>query len=137
MHSKNLLKELAQRDRRREAVLVFRGTGFNIWHYLPFLRNFSLNELSEFQALYAVSGASLLLWLYCLIERGTITDSVAAEYDTVMRRSARYGMLLWTSCGSSATAIDSLTALADSLVMRDERRFRRATGEDTMLWATT
>jgi hypothetical protein len=97
MHSKNLLKELAQRDRRREAVLVFRGTGFNIWHYFPFLRNFSLKELSEFQALYAISGASLLLWLYCLMERGMITSSVAAEYDVVMRKSPRYGLLRRTA----------------------------------------
>jgi hypothetical protein len=97
MHSGNLLKELAKRDQRRESVLVFRGTGFNIWHYFPFLRNFSLTELSEFQALYAISGASLLLWLYCLMERGIITTSVAAQYDVVMRKSPRYGLLRRTA----------------------------------------
>ena len=93
MRCKDLREELGQKDQRRQAVLVFRGTGFNIWHYLPFLRNFSLKELSDFRALYAVSGASLLLWLYCLMERGMITGSVAAEYDAVMRRSPRYGLL--------------------------------------------
>lgn len=97
MHSEDLLEELGQKDHRRLAVLVFRGTGFNIWHYLPFLRNFSLQELSEFRALYAISGASLLLWLYCLMERGMITGSVASEYDEVMRRSPRYGLLRRTA----------------------------------------
>jgi hypothetical protein len=97
MHSKDVLEELAQKDQRRDAVLVFRGTGFNIWHYFPFLRNFSLKELSEFRALYAISGASLLLWLYCLMQQGIITDSVAAEYDAVMRRSPRHGLLRRTA----------------------------------------
>jgi hypothetical protein len=97
MQSKDMSEQLKQKDQRRQAVLVFRGTGFNIWHYLPFLRNFSLKELSEFRALYAVSGASLLLWLYCLMERGGITGSVAAEYDAVMRRSPRYGLLRRTA----------------------------------------
>jgi hypothetical protein len=92
-----LSEELGRQDQRRQAVLVFRGTGFNIWHYLPFLRSFSLKELSEFQALYAVSGASLLLWLYCLMEGGLITVSVAGEYDAVMRRSARHGLLRRTA----------------------------------------
>ena len=90
----DVLEELKQEHRRRESVLVFRGTGFNIWQYLPFLRNFSLAELSQFQAVYAVSGASLLLWLYCLMEQGQIADSVADEYDAAMRQSLnRYGLL--------------------------------------------
>jgi hypothetical protein len=89
-----VLKELKEEERRRDSVLVFRGTGFNIWHYLPFLRNFSLKELSQFRALYVVSGASLLLWLFCLIEQGIIAESVASHYDEAMRRGLnRYGLL--------------------------------------------
>jgi hypothetical protein len=92
--SHTVWEDLKQEDRRRETVLVFRGTGLNIWHYYPFLKNFSLRELSQFRALYAVSGAALLLWLYCLIEQEIITDAVAAQYDAVMRRSLnRRGLL--------------------------------------------
>jgi hypothetical protein len=86
-YEKDILDELKEERRRREAVLVLRGTGLNFWHYFSFLRNFSLDELAQFRAIYAMSGAAFLLWLYCLMEQGTITDSVAADYDAVMRRS--------------------------------------------------
>jgi hypothetical protein len=95
---KDFLEELKEEHRRRDAVLVFRGTGLNIWHYFRFLKNFSLDELSQFRAVYAISGAALLLWLYCLMEQGAITDSVSADYDAVMRRSLnRLGLLRRTA----------------------------------------
>jgi hypothetical protein len=92
------LETLKEERTRREAVLVFRGTGLNIWHYYSFLRNFSLKELCQFRAIYAISGASLLLWLYCMMEQGVISDSVAVNYDAVMRRSLnRHGLLQRTA----------------------------------------
>ncbi len=66
-------------------MLVFRGTGFNIWHYWPLLKTFSFEELSQFRAVYAVSGASLLLWLYCLVEQHAISPHAAKAYDKAMR----------------------------------------------------
>lgn len=94
----DVLETLKEESARRDAVLIFRGTGLNIWHYYSFLGNFSLKELSQFRAVYAVSGASLLLWLYCMIEQGVISDSVAANYDAVMRRNLnRHGLLQRTA----------------------------------------
>lgn len=85
MAHSGFLDELKHESRRRESVLVFRGTGFNIWHYFPFLTQFSLEELAQFRAIYGISGASLLLWLYCLLEQKLVPPSVAARYDAAMR----------------------------------------------------
>jgi hypothetical protein len=77
--------ELEQEELRRKSVLVLRGTGFNFWHYLPFLRSLRLGDLAQFQAIYTISGSTLLLWLYCLMEQGVITLSAASAYDRAMR----------------------------------------------------
>ena len=77
--------ELRDESRRREAVLVLRGTGLNFWQFLPLLRSFRLSELLQFKAIYTVSGSSLLLWLYSVMEPARLALTAAAEYDRAMR----------------------------------------------------
>jgi hypothetical protein len=70
---------------RERAVLVLRGTGLNIWHYQGFLKNFSLQELAEFRAIYGISGGAVALWFYVLGHLGLFDETVVVDFDRLMR----------------------------------------------------
>src|SRR5579859_6233049 len=46
-------------EARANTVLVLSGTGVNMWHYYQFLRQFSLQALSEFSHIYGISGGAV------------------------------------------------------------------------------
>jgi hypothetical protein len=83
--AKELVEKLRLPEWRRQSVLVFRGTGVNAWHYYPFLKNFSLAELSEFPAIYGVSGGAAIVWFYALAQRRLFDDSVGNRFDAIIR----------------------------------------------------
>jgi hypothetical protein len=82
---KELVDKLRMPEWRKRSVLVFRGTGVNAWHYYPFLKNFSLAELSEFPAIYGVSGGAAIVWFYTLAQRRLFDDRVSGCFDDVIR----------------------------------------------------
>jgi hypothetical protein len=83
--TKEYVARLRSRDGRERSVLVFRGTGLNAWHYYSFLKNFSLSELSEFAAIYGVSGGAAIVWFYVLAQRGLFDDAKGTNFDQIIR----------------------------------------------------
>ncbi|MGH8713113.1 MAG: hypothetical protein ACREYB_03785 [Casimicrobiaceae bacterium] len=70
---------------RQRSVLVFRGTGLNAWHYYSFLKNFSLAELSEFAAIYGVSGGAAIVWFYVLAQCAMFDEGSGRDFDRIIR----------------------------------------------------
>jgi hypothetical protein len=83
--TKEYVARLRSRDWRERSVLVFRGTGLNAWHYYPFLKNFSLSEMSEFSAIYGVSGGAAIVWFYVLAQCGLFDDAAGRNFDWIIR----------------------------------------------------
>jgi hypothetical protein len=76
---------LRSREWRQRSVLVFRGTGLNAWHYYSFLKNFSLAELSEFAAIYGVSGGAAIVWFYVLAQCAMFDEASGRDFDRIIR----------------------------------------------------
>jgi len=51
-------------ERRENAVLILRGTGFNFFHHFNWMRDYSPTELSQFAAIYALCGGGIAFWSY-------------------------------------------------------------------------
>jgi hypothetical protein len=83
--TRDYVARLRSRDWRERSVLVFRGTGLNAWHYYSFLKNFSLSELSEFAAIYGVSGGAAIVWFYVLAQRRLFDDAGGRNFDRIIR----------------------------------------------------
>ena len=83
--TKEYVARLRSREWRERSVLVFRGTGLNAWHYHSFLRNFSLSELSEFAAIYGVSGGAAIVWFYVLAQCSLFDDAAGRNFDRIIR----------------------------------------------------
>ena len=83
--TKEYVAKLGSREWRERSVLVFRGTGLNAWHYYSFLKNFSLSELSEFAAIYGVSGGAAIVWFYVLAQCGLFHDAKGKNFDRIIR----------------------------------------------------
>jgi len=83
--TKEYVARLRSRKWRKRSVLVFRGTGLNAWHYYSFLKNFSLSELSEFAAIYGVSGGAAIVWFYVLAQCSLFDDAVGRNFDRIIR----------------------------------------------------
>jgi hypothetical protein len=83
--TKEFVARLGSRAWRERSVLVFRGTGLNAWHYYSFLKNFSLSELSEFAAIYGVSGGAAIVWFYVLAQCGLFDDAAGRNFDRIIR----------------------------------------------------
>ncbi len=77
--------ELHDPNRRRNSVLIFYGTGVSMWHYYPFLRQFSLEDLQEFYALYGISGGASALWCYGLSLMKLFDASQIINFDSELR----------------------------------------------------
>jgi hypothetical protein len=109
------LERLFSRESRQEMVLVIRGTGLNFWHYFPFLHHFTVEDLQEFRAIYAVSGGAAAIWFYCLAqEQLLMVDGTA--YDHLLRQTMnRYRVLprMWKYLRNQYTyfAEDNLTLI--------------------------
>jgi hypothetical protein len=82
-----LIAQLRSQDSREQSVLVFRGTGVNAWHYYPFLRHFSLQELSQFAAIYGVSGGAAIVWFYTLAQSGLFDEAAGLDFDRIIRKT--------------------------------------------------
>src|SRR5262245_48122302 len=82
-----LIAQLRSQDSRERSVLVFRGTGVNAWHYYPFLRHFSLQELSQFAAIYGVSGGAAIVWFYTLAQSGLFDEATGLDFDRIIRKT--------------------------------------------------
>jgi hypothetical protein len=80
-----LVARLRSRDWRRRSVIVFRGTGVNAWHYYPFLRNFALDDMADFAAIYGMSGGAAMVWFHVLALTGSFDDAVHREFDRIIR----------------------------------------------------
>jgi hypothetical protein len=83
--TREFVARLGSRAWRERSVLVFRGTGLNAWHYYSFLKNFSLSELSEFAAIYGVSGGAAIVWFYVLAQCGLFDDAAGKNFDRIIR----------------------------------------------------
>jgi len=83
--TKEYVARLRSREWRQRSVLVFRGTGLNAWHYYSFLRNFSLDEMSDFAAIYGVSGGAAIVWFYALAQCSLFDDAVGRNFDRIIR----------------------------------------------------
>ena len=82
--TKEYVARLRSRDWRERSIIVFRGTGLNAWHYYPFLKNFSLRQLSEFAAIYGVSGGAAMVWFYVLAQCG-LFHATGQNFDRIIR----------------------------------------------------
>jgi hypothetical protein len=71
---------------RRRTVLWLRGTGINAWHYYGFLKQFSLEQLSQFKKIVCVSGGAAVFWVYVLSLRNQFDESIVDRYDEIVRR---------------------------------------------------
>jgi len=85
--TKEYVARLRAAEWRKRSVLVFRGTGLNAWHYYSFLKNFSLAELSEFAAIYGVSGGAAIVWFYVLAQCSLFDDAAGRNFDRIIRRT--------------------------------------------------
>ncbi len=85
-----VLKELQARSGRENAVLVFRGTGLNIWHYYSWLRQFEPEELADFRAIYGVSGGAVVFWFYCMARLGHFDTKAVTRFERLMRRGMNH-----------------------------------------------
>lgn len=83
--TKEYVARLRSGEWRKRSVLVFRGTGLNAWHYYSFLKNFSLSELSEFAAIYGVSGGAAIVWFYVLAQCSLFDDAAGRNFDRIIR----------------------------------------------------
>ena len=83
--TKEYVARLRSAEWRKRSVLVFRGTGLNAWHYYSFLKNFSLSELSEFAAIYGVSGGAAIVWFYVLAQCSLFDDAAGRNFDRIIR----------------------------------------------------
>lgn len=83
--TKEYVARLRSGEWRKRSVLVFRGTGLNAWHYYSFLKNFSLSELSEFAAIYGVSGGAAIVWFYVLAQCSLFDDAAGQNFDRIIR----------------------------------------------------
>ena len=81
----DLVAQLRSQECRQRSVLVFRGTGVNAWHYYPFLKHFSLAELSDFAGIYGMSGGAAIVWFYVLAPTGLFDEAVGRDFDHVIR----------------------------------------------------
>lgn len=79
-------ERLKCKEQRQEITLVFAGTGVNFWHYYPFLKQFSLEELSDFKNIYCISGGAVVVWCYCLSHLGLFDEQSIFRYDYYLRR---------------------------------------------------
>ena len=83
--TKEYVARLRAGEWRKRSVLVFRGTGLNAWHYYSFLKNFSLSELSEFAAIYGMSGGAAIVWFYVLAQCSLFDDAAGRDFDRIIR----------------------------------------------------
>lgn len=77
--------ELLQTDVRQKSVLLLDGTGVSMWHYLAFLRQFSLQDLSEFAGIYGISGGAASSFIYGLSFTPLFDETRLDEYDQHLR----------------------------------------------------
>lgn len=82
----SLPKNLTSRAGRQRSVLILRGTGLNAWHYYPFLRAFSIQDLLDFRAIYGVSGGAPVFWMHLLGHDGLFREPTTIDYDEHLRR---------------------------------------------------
>jgi hypothetical protein len=72
-------------EARANTVLVLSGTGVNMWHYYQFLRQFSLQALSEFSHIYGISGGAVCAWFRVLEHMGLFDQASIATYEPLIR----------------------------------------------------
>lgn len=70
---------------RENSVLILGGTGVNFWQYFPALRHLSLKKLSEFNAIYTISGGSGCLFFYMNYVLGKLRYEKLASADKMLR----------------------------------------------------
>ena len=80
-----ILPKLHEKKQREKSVLIFYGTGVNAWHYYPFLRQFSLQDLQDFRAIYGISGGAVCLWYYGLSFLGLFDSKRISRFDGELR----------------------------------------------------
>lgn len=80
-----LAQQLTSAESRADSLLVFGGTGVNLWVYYPFLRQFSLDQLSEFRGIYGISGGASCVWYYVLEQMGLFDSASIANYESALR----------------------------------------------------
>ena len=80
-----IIPELQEKVRREKSVLIFYGTGVSIWHYYPFLQQFSLRQLQDFRAIYGISGGAVCLWFYVFSLVGLFDDRRISMFDVEIR----------------------------------------------------
>jgi hypothetical protein len=79
-------------EERRNTVLLLAGTGLNFWIYYPILKNFSIAELNEFEAVYTISGGSIMTWVYSLShQEGGFRRHLIDHFDNLFRSHMNEG----------------------------------------------
>jgi hypothetical protein len=79
---------------RQKTVLILSGTGTNAWHHYGFLKNFSLEDFNQFQAILGISGGACVFFVRIMEELGYFGDEGIKKYDSVWRRRLnRYGLV--------------------------------------------
>ena len=79
---------------RQKTVLILSGTGTNAWHHYGFLKNFSLEDFNQFQAILGISGGACVFFARIMEELGYFGDEGIKKYDSLWRkRLNRYGLI--------------------------------------------
>lgn len=79
---------------RQKTVLILSGTGTNPWHHYGFLKNFSLEDFNQFQAILGISGGACVFFARVMEELGYFGDEGIKKYDSLWRkRLNRYGLV--------------------------------------------
>jgi hypothetical protein len=79
---------------RQKTVLILSGTGTNAWHHYGFLKNFSLEDFNQFQAILGISGGACVFFARVMEELGYFGDEGIKKYDSLWRkRLNRYGLV--------------------------------------------
>jgi hypothetical protein len=74
-------------DERSETILLLAGTGINFWIYYPILARFTIEELNQFAAIYTISGASAVTWVYSLAHYDRLFKiEQMKQFDRELRR---------------------------------------------------
>ncbi len=76
---------------RKSTVLVVCGTGTNAWHPYGFLRQFSMEELLDFKAIFGISGGSCTYYARIMESRGSFSDERIAQFDEIWSRHLNRG----------------------------------------------
>jgi hypothetical protein len=85
MDAKALILELRSKANRQNAALILNGLGVNFWHYQGFLRHFTVEELKDFAAIYAISGAGGGFWFHLLSQEDGLKTEQIKNLDPLLR----------------------------------------------------